>query len=61
MLDFYEQGYCLSPEAMMILKEEIEDSLDSGAVDVLESQYRAALARTAPTQASYDGDYEKAA
>ena len=49
-LDYYEQAYTLDPLSILLMEE---DDLDP-EVDILESERRAGLHRTAPKQSDYE-------
>lgn len=51
-LEYYEQAYTLDPLTIMLMEED-EDGLDPEA-DILESQRRAGLHRTAPKRSDYE-------
>ena len=49
-LDYYEQVDTLDPLTIMLMNEDDEDT----EIDVLESEHRASLHRTAPKQSDYE-------
>ena len=51
-LDYYETATCLDPLSILLMAED-DDGLDP-EVEILESQRRAGLHRTAPKQSDYE-------